>query len=620
MDTKRFETDLERLYHLAAANQRSMHRYYDAIDHEGEARGVIDGFLTDVGLPLTQENRLAAVTRLVDLRSESLVQAAKQAGFDETRVDSVWEMGYTLAARFHQARFETLIADIHKEELLSPFYRALIGGVHNVGLAMTRWFPQWNRLIVLDINRALPEMVGGETAVLPYLRANGLLDPMPDGGEGDRSYSALVRENETFTALAYADAFPEALREITDAIEALIAELNTLEDPHYQQQQPYLAYFNALKLAFETHDRSALIARWADVDRAWMAVTAPLQVGHPLEYYEDHFRKGVAPEWDLRIIDPGRQKANIRHRSVDAMFEAMAAPVKTRYPEAYRGSKKSLGQTQLYIGRPLLYYGAELAGLFSAQVVPNDETVSNELGKKIFAYPQNVLAGIRARPFMAIEREFFPQAFLDKERHLVFKDEEGWMEVYDITTIGHEFGHTLWMAPDTEGVMNREGNFKNIEEFKATTGGLMAFFNEPEQPQWEAVMIDSVKRAVKLIAWMETKEVEPYYCEGLIHLTGLFQSGVLRFDGKKLAVDLSKERYGAFKTWYQQTYTNLALEYYLPKRPASAFLTQFAVKEGGHFLPKDPAVREFVTYYWERYQAIGRQIDSPDEKAKWLAD
>jgi hypothetical protein len=48
-------------------------------------------------------------------------------------------------------------------------------------------------------------------------------------------------------------------------------------------------------------------------------------------------------------------------------------------------------ETQLYIGQPILYYAAEFNGLFSAQVVPNDEQVSAELGKKIFAYADFVM-------------------------------------------------------------------------------------------------------------------------------------------------------------------------------------------------------------------------------------
>ena len=51
---------------------------------------------------------------------------------------------------------------------------------------------------------------------------------------------------------------------------------------------------------------------------------------------------------------------------------------------------------------------------------------------------------------------------------------------------------------------------------------------------------------------MEVDEVQPYYCEGLIHLSGLFESGVLSWDNenKKLNIDISDAKFEALKKWY----------------------------------------------------------------------
>ena len=57
----------------------------------------------------------------------------------------------------------------------------------------------------------------------------------------------------------------------------------------------------------------------------------------------------------------------------------------------------NIDKTQLYISTPMLYYGAEFNGLFSAQVVPNDEKVSGECGKKIFAFVDFVVAATSSR-------------------------------------------------------------------------------------------------------------------------------------------------------------------------------------------------------------------------------
>ena len=57
--------------------------------------------------------------------------------------------------------------------------------------------------------------------------------------------------------------------------------------------------------------------------------------------------------------------------------------------------------------------------------------------------------------------------------------------------------------------MNRSGVFKNIEEFKATTGGVVAFFLDEEHALKRHLLSDVIKRSVGLIGWMKTGEVEP---------------------------------------------------------------------------------------------------------------
>jgi hypothetical protein len=160
--------------------------------------------------------------------------------------------------------------------------------------------------------------------------------------------------------------------------------------------------------------------------------------------------------------------------------------------------------------------------------------------------------------------------------------------------------------------MNKTGNFKNIEEFKATTGGLVSFFldeNSDEKSLEKQVLIDTTKRAVGLMGWMEVDEVQPYYCEGLIHLSGLFESGILDWDETNLSIDLSNEKYEALKSWYIKTYTALA-NHYLDKKDATSFLNKYAKKDGKYFMPVDSKINSFVKHYFKRYQEIGQELDT----------
>jgi hypothetical protein len=274
--------------------------------------------------------------------------------------------------------------------------------------------------------------------------------------------------------------------------------------------------------------------------------------------------------------------------------------------DAQRIMAKNLNQvdeTQLYIGQPILYYGAEFNGLFSAQVVPNDEQVSAELGKKIFAYADFVMESKKSKPTMKLSVETMGEDFVKKQKALIENEPELWHELYDISTVGHEYGHILWIDADTETKMNGSGQFKNIEEFKATSGGLMAFFSNEREELKTHVVDDVVSRAVGLMAWREVGEVLPYYCEGLIHIDILFSSGIITYDGQ-INIDYSK--YDAMKQTYQEAYRVLA-ENYLNKEDANTYLSTYARKEEGVYLPLKSEIRSFVEHYYARYKEIGQQ-------------
>ncbi len=254
------------------------------------------------------------------------------------------------------------------------------------------------------------------------------------------------------------------------------------------------------------------------------------------------------------------------------------------------------------------------------KLYPNDEKVSSEFGKKIFAFSDEILQSSRAKPFYEITKEFFPIEFLDTERRFLFNEDQKWHQVYDITTIGHEFGHILWCDEETEAVMNTSGNFKNIEEFKATTGGLVSFFmdeNGEEKELENQVIADTIKRAVGLIAWMEVDEVQPYYCEGLIHLNGLFTSEMIKFTGLSLEIDMSEDKIESLKEWYINTYSSLA-KHYLDKKDATLWLEQYAIKEESYFKPVDTNIKDFVEYYFSRYKEIGTKLDTTSKKEDYI--
>ena len=310
-----------------------------------------------------------------------------------------------------------------------------------------------------------------------YLESHDLLDRDSSGDIADRCYSILLRDGDGYRAVPYSEGFAKETADVVEALDKAISIIGSYEDEVYGQHAEWLVYFQSIRDAFACGEIEQLVAKWSEVDRAWMSIKTPIQVGHPLEYYEDHYRKAVALEWDLRIVNPALQESSDTRANIVSFASQMARDIGEQAIDTIDNNITQVEDTQLYVGQPILYYGAEFNGLFSAQVVPNDEQVSTELGKKIFAYADFVMEQKRAKPIMKLSVETMGEQFVANQRAMIESSPELWHKLYDISTIGHEFGHILWIDSDTESRMNGSGAFKNIEEFKATSGGLMAFFD-----------------------------------------------------------------------------------------------------------------------------------------------
>ena len=112
------------------------------------------------------------------------------------------------------------------------------------------------------------------------------------------------------------------------------------------------------------------------------------------------------------------------------------------------------------------------------------------------------------------------------------------------------------------------------------------------------------------MAWRESLEVRPYYCEGIIHLCGGFESGALEFDKSREfgKVGINRARYVELALWYLRTYVDLAA-HYRDKKDAKAWLERFCInKQSKGVRVLHPQASALVEHYFERYVAIGEEI------------
>ena len=606
MTQEQFEQDLQLVYDELQIRQKSLNDYYKLLDGgHSRAEMIVDAFLKLIDIPKDDDSVLASLTRIVNLREDSLEQVLEKGGFTEEEILIKKELAYGFVSTIHITHHEGFLSWIDESKLLTPFYRSLMFGLHLVGARLSTWQSKWTKHVINGVNKELSNQYDGDDAkVLAMLKENNLLDLNPDGEVGDRCYSVLTKdENGDYRSSSYVEAFPNEVDLVLEALNNLISMLNKEEDDVFNQKDEWILYFTAIIDALSHTQVDELIGKWADVDRAWMTVKTPIQVGHPLEYYEDHYRKAVALEWDLRVVNPKLQEGSQTRSNIKEFSMSVAKELGGNAVEVIENNLTQVDETQLYIGQPILYYAAEFNGLFSAQVVPNDEDVSKQLGKKIFAYADFVMESKKAKPTMKLSVETMGEEFIRKQKNLIENSPKLWHEIYDISTVGHEYGHILWIQSDTESTMNTTGQFKNIEEIKATSGGLMAFFSNERDDLKDHIVNDVVSRAVGLMAWREVGEVVPYYCEGLIHLDILFNSKVISYDGK---VKIDYSAYDTMKNMYKEAYKDLANNY-LKKIDAGEYLSQYTVKEDGIYLPKNENIKSFVEHYYARYKEIGQQ-------------
>ena len=92
--SQKFENDLRRFYDLVGERQRELGNYFSIVEsqtYDKRIEAFIDTFLQSVELSLIRENRVAALTRLINLRDEQLVQALEKEGKDEVFVTQARE-------------------------------------------------------------------------------------------------------------------------------------------------------------------------------------------------------------------------------------------------------------------------------------------------------------------------------------------------------------------------------------------------------------------------------------------------------------------------------------------------------------------------------------------------
>lgn len=579
---------------------------------------ILDNFLDELSMKKTPENRFIAYARIADLRAEPLdlyLDKINEQIIENNKINyikipnklenkrEVINKSYMYVKKIYENLSDRFIFKLEEEKVLSNFELTIFKWVLKVWKAFNNFTTIWEDTIIKQ-NAILDKKFNGDSEkIMQFLRDKNLLELDEKWNETDRSYSVL----RWWKAISYFEAFTNEINFIAISLQDFIEELKLFDE---EEKNNYINYLTSIKEAFLEKNINKLLSKWQKVDENWMQIKWPLQIVHPLEFYEDKYRKCVAPKWDLRILD--RDILNSRvEKDIKIMYEKIYDELwRDKYSESYNFSKENLNRVQLYISEPVMYFGAGLNWLFSAQVVPNDEEVSEKFWKKIFAHPKMVLESRKKSPIMKLTKDILDENLLNDYLKLL-EDDSLYFSIYDIETIGHEFWHTLWLTKNSEVLMNKKTwNFKNIEEFKATTWGLYSYFftNNSDEIFNKNIFIMHLARCIWLLKYRKVSEVLPYYNESLIHLDIMFESNVFKIINNKIILNFSEKNWKNLKNNYLKHYKKL-INIYLEKLDAWIFLYDYVVKDSNwDNVPQNKILQEFGNYYYDLYKKIWNEL------------
>ena len=609
MTEQKFLQDLAELHAIFEEKQSYLSSLQKGIKEAWRQQEVLDNLLDTLSLEKTDETRYIAYARLKNKYFEPLDIYLEKLWKTQDERDEAFEISYRETRKIHEALQEEILSEIEKKWLLTEFYRTILIETHGLWKLYSDLFLVWNRKLLFWVNRELEKRFDGDQeAIITYLKSEWLFDKGHRGEQADRSYSILEQVWDTYISRSYSEICKAEVEALVARYDSFIEQLEGLEDEIYNQKQRYIEYYKAVRKALAETDTDRLVERWAEVDTLWMDITSPIQPGHMLEYYEDKYRRAVSIESDVRIVDPSIPKSEVLS-NIKNMYEALYDEIgRENFSESYHYSLNNLEKVQLYIWAPIFMYGSFLCGSYSAQVVPNDDTVSKEYGKKIFAFPKFVHEAQRSAPRMKLDSECIDEEILTKYYVFLEKDFEHYFDIYDIETIGHEYGHSLWLKSGNEVLMNEKWLYKYIEEFKATAWGLVAYFlawgNEMID---EDIVVTHLIRTMKMLRFREVEDILPYYCECLIHLHIFFTSGLVEYKGWKVCLNYKEKTFSDFKELYTAVYTQQIFTY-LNTLEAGNFLYEFVEKVDKIFLPKDAKARRCVENYYEVYKEKGNEV------------
>ncbi len=122
MTKKQFLDDLQKIYDFLNDEKAKVNLLIKYLENnEFDKLELINDFAKALGLQMNDDLRFALVTRLVNLRDDSLVQVLKKLEKTELEIIELQEKAYQFVKKYWHDKHTKLIDFITQNSLLTPF-------------------------------------------------------------------------------------------------------------------------------------------------------------------------------------------------------------------------------------------------------------------------------------------------------------------------------------------------------------------------------------------------------------------------------------------------------------------------------------------------------------------
>lgn len=144
-----FMRDVDSVQLLIGNRAEHLSSLRNGIDTPGREQEILDEFIRVVGIEsITPETRYIAYERLCHLYEDALMNHVRRSELSSGEEFTLKENAYIFTAEYHNNLNTSILDDIEKRGLLTPFYRTLLRGVFSVGVAFNRFHRAWNKSLI----------------------------------------------------------------------------------------------------------------------------------------------------------------------------------------------------------------------------------------------------------------------------------------------------------------------------------------------------------------------------------------------------------------------------------------------------------------------------------------